>query len=174
MANFLKLFVLLFAFQAHALVAPSGVPSIQLGGSNLNGYAITISETNPLGWFTLHAGGSVTANQFRAFTKSGGSQYQVPSGGITCYHMTYNLGSSTYRFQLASSTAADGLTVASLTASGAKYESGGASSGFLHAAPVTATEYDKSIVYSFDASSYPYITGDTTGVYSVILTCKPN
>jgi hypothetical protein len=173
MVNVLSLFLLLFSLSAHAIVAPSGVPQIGLGGSNLNGPWVITSGTNAEGWFTLHAGGSVTANQFRAFVKDGGSsQYQVPSGGITCFHVTYNAASAGIRMQLASSTAADGVTAASLSA-GQKYETG-AAAAFGHVTLAAQTNYDEGIVYAFSASAYPYIGSDSTAVWGVTLTCKAN
>lgn len=54
-----------------------GVPQIGLGGSGSNPNAIVTSESNT-SWFTIPAGGSITANQFRAFVKDGGSS----PGGI--------------------------------------------------------------------------------------------
>lgn len=169
MERVLVLFSLFFSFTAYGAV-PTGVPNIGLGGSNAYGPYIQEQSSNPSGWFTLTAGGTVTANQFRAFVKDGGSQYQVGGSSITCYHMTYNGAGASARFQLASSTAADGITVGSLTA-GQKYETGAATS-FPHISTAAQTDYDKAIAYTFAASSYPYMTSDTTQVWGVILTCK--
>ncbi len=164
--------LILFAQTSSALVTPSGVPSFKVGCVNANPCAIEESAGNPSGWFTIHAGGTITANQFRAFVKSGGSQYQVPAGGIICYHVTYNSAGVSNRFQLASSTAADGITAAALSA-GQKYETG-AAAAFPHPVIAAQTDYDKAIAYTFDASSYPYAASDTTGVWGITLTCKPN
>ncbi len=172
MKRFLILYYFLFSLAAQA-VQPSGVPSFHLGCFGANSCAISESPSNPAGWFTLSLGGSITTNQFRAFVKNGGSQYQVPAGGITCFHMNYTGNTGSNRFQLASSTAADGLTPASLTASGVKYESGAATS-FGHIQTTGQVEYEYAMIYSFDASSYPYATVDSTSTWGIVLTCKPN
>jgi len=165
-------FLFLLPSFAHAIYAPGSTPQIGLGGSNANGYSVISSGANAQAYFTIHAGGSVTANQFRAFVKNGGTQYQVTGSTITCYHMTYNAASAGVRMQLASSTAADGITAASLSA-GQKYETG-AAAAFGHQTLAAQTTYDEAIAYTFDVNSYPYIASDTTVVWGVTLTCKQN
>lgn len=145
---------------------------IGLGCSGSNPCPIQIPASNPDGWFTLSFVGTATGNQFGAFLKNGGTQYQVPGTAITCYHMTYSTGIADDKFQLASSTAADGLIPASLSA-GQKYESGATGAGhFGHVMHVANQVYDEAIAYTFAANSYPYLSVDTTSTYSIILTCK--
>ena len=167
----LSLFLTANAFAASGSGNVSSV--IGLGGSQANGYAIYEPTGNPSGWFTLHAGGAMTAGQFRAFVKDGGpSQYVVPAGGITCYHIAFAATLSGADYQLASSTAADGFLVGALTL-GQKYQ-GGVAGVYIHEQLTARVLYGESIVYAFAAGDYPYFQTDATTTHGVSLTCKAN
>ncbi len=172
MKNLMVIILILFSFSSFA--APSGSGNISaittLGGVNTTDN-LNIPNSNPEGYFSIYTGQSITGANVTPLYKNGVA-YQVTAGKtFVASKVCGAVGSANARFQLISATAsfANNATTASLT--GPVYQ-GGAAGGTVLALTTSNVFACFSINYSFSASTYVGIQGDSSTSQNVIVTGK--
>lgn len=177
MVNFLILLSLLITLPAQAMVVPSGVPQLQLGGPEGAHPTIVTSENNLYhatqntgGYFMLHSGGSPGINNFNPFYRSGVA-YQVPNGYTTvCRDISHSCNTANCSMQLVSDTSAIATNDTALTSGVFQY---GASAQYGMRTITADKLYYRSFHYSFTSQTYPgYQAGTTSAYYQIELWCK--